>query len=242
MTPLKILSWNILHGGGTRCEGILSAIRESEADIVTLQEFRHGTSKPVLLAGLNEMGLNTIYAPETQNARENSLIIATRLPMTAEKFASSDTGTLTHAVKASIEITPLIALNFISVHFPQKRAQIPLFNALLDLPGEWLDEYSMLIGDFNCGIPLQDSETKTFYATQMFQQLLHSGWRDAWRQRHPDTREFSWVSTRKSNGFRYDHCLVSERVDKLILSVEYNHGVREQKASDHSSLLVELDC
>lgn len=242
MTPLKVVSWNILHGGGTRCEGILKSIEDTGADIVTLQEFRHGSSKTVLLAGLNEMGLNTIYAPETNNARENSLIIATRLPMCAEKFPSDQTSSPLHAIKAEIEVSALISLNFISVHFPQKKAQIPLFNALLDLPDSWLDEYSMLIGDFNCGIPLEDSQTKTFYATHLFQQLLHSGWCDSWRRRHPQVREFTWVSTRKSNGFRYDHVLTSSALDELILKAEYDHSVREQKHSDHSCLIVELDC
>lgn len=242
MTPLRIFSWNILHGGGSRCEAILSAIQSSAADIVTLQEFRHGASKPVLLSGLADMGLNTVYAPETGSARENSVMVATRLPMEAEIFPVDRGSALVHAIKVVIEVTPLISLNLIAVHFPQKKAQIPLFDALLKLPESWLDGYSMLIGDFNCGIPLQDSETKTFYATHLFQQLLHIGWRDAWRQRNPQAREFSWVSTRKSNGFRYDHVLVSDALDELTLNVAYDHSVREDKHSDHSSLLVELDC
>lgn len=230
-----------MHGGGTRCEKILAAIEDSKADIVTLQEFRHGKSKPVLLNGLSDLGLSTVYAPLTKTARENSLAIATRLPMDAEIFPMPQSGQV-HALKASIEISPLFSLNMISVHFPQKRAQVPLFNALLELPKHWLTGHSLLIGDFNCGIPLQDSDTKTFYATQMFQQMLLNGWRDSWRVRHPGVREFSWVSTRKSNGFRYDHALASPELDDLILNVEYDHCVRERKYSDHSSLLVELDC
>ncbi len=241
MSSLRIFSWNILHGGGARCEDILAAIKDSKAHIVTLQEFRHGKSMPIILDGLKELGLTTIYAPATRTARENSLIIATSLPMEAGVFPLPHSGQV-HALKASIELSPLLSLNMIAVHFPQKRAQVPLFNALLDLPSEWLDGHSLLIGDFNCGIPLQDSDTKTFYATQMFQQLLQDGWRDAWRQRYPEAREFSWVSTRKSNGFRYDHALASERLNDLIIDVKYDHDVREKKYSDHSSMLMELDC
>ena len=244
MKPLRILSWNILHGGGTRCDQILAVIEKHDPDIISLQEFRHGNSKPVLLDGLKELGLDTVCAPETSSARDNSLIIATRLPMEAKAFPDSAIRgqSATKAIVASIEVSPMIDLNLIAVHFPQKKEQIPLFDALLDLPQSWLDGHSLLMGDFNCGIPLIDSETKTFYATHLFQQLLSVGWHDAWRERNPDAREFTWVSTRKSNGFRYDHALASSAVNELILDVRYDHAVRQEKVSDHSLLLIDLNC
>ena len=240
MKPLRILSWNILHGGGSRCDQILSAIDAHDPDIISLQEFRHGKSKPVLLDGLKSLGLDTVFSPETSSARENSLIIASRLPMVAETFP--DNSVPAKAISASIEVSPTVDLNLIAVHFPQKKKQIPLFNALLGLPQPWLDGKSLLIGDFNCGIPLVDSETKTFYATQLFQKLLSDGWCDTWRERNPDAREYTWVSSRKSNGFRYDHALASSALNELILDVRYDHTVRERKASDHSLILLDLDC
>lgn len=241
MIPLRIFSWNILHGGGSRCEQILRVIENSDADIVALQEFRHGKSKTLIIDGLVEMGLNTCYSPAPASARENSLLVATRLPMEAERFPASGSGKI-HAVKCTVEVSPDISLNMIAVHFPQKKAQIPLFGDLLDLPADWLTGNSLLIGDFNCGIPLQDSDTKTFYATHLFQQLLQNGWCDLWRSRHPNAREFTWISTRKSNGFRYDHALGSACFDERVLSVEYDHDVREKKYSDHSSLLLTVEC
>lgn len=240
MKPLRLLSWNILHGGGTRCEQIIGFIEQHDPDIVCLQEFRHGQSKPVLLAGLQALGLETITAPDTSNARENSLIIATRLPMQAESFP--DNTVPARAITASIEVSPMIDINVIAVHFPQKKKQIPLFNALLELPQSWRDGHSLLVGDFNCGIPHVDSETKTFYATHMFQQLLSDGWHDAWRERNPDAREFTWVSTRKTNGFRYDHALASTSLNDMIIDVNYDHTAREKKASDHSLMLIDFDC
>jgi len=218
----------------------LSLIAEHDTDIISLQEFRHGKSKPVLLDGLKTLGLDTVFAPETSGARENSLIIASRLPVQAEPFP--DHSCPAKAISASIEVSPSIDLNLIAVHFPQKKEQIPLFNALLDLPQTWREGYSLLIGDFNCGIPLIDSETRTFYATHLFQQLLSDGWHDAWRERNTDTREYSWFSTRKANGFRYDHALASSALNDMILDVRYDHAAREQKASDHSLLLLDLDC
>jgi len=48
---MKILSWNILHDNGKRAPNIIEAIVKEDPDIVTLQEFRHGSSKQVLLNG-----------------------------------------------------------------------------------------------------------------------------------------------------------------------------------------------
>ena len=115
MQSLKILSWNILHGGGSRCHQILETIAESQADIVTLQEFRHGANKPILIDGLAELGLTSVFAPVTATARENSLLIASRLPLESESFPVDHEGQV-HMLKSSIEVSPLLSLNMICVH------------------------------------------------------------------------------------------------------------------------------
>ena len=166
-------------------------------------------------------------------------IVTANLPMKASTFP--DNTIPARAIKATIEVSPEIDMNLIAVHFPQKKAQLPLFHALQDLPDSWLNGFSLLVGDFNCGIPFVDSETKTFYATQLFQQLLLDGWHDAWRERHPEAREFTWISTRKSNGFRYDHALASKALNEKILNVQYDHLAREDKTSDHSLMIVDID-
>ena len=72
----------------------------------------------------------------------------------------------------------------------------------------------------------------------MFQQLLKNGWVDAWRSRNKDKQEFTWVSTKQKNGFRYDHALVSTSINKAITEVRYNHNVRLEGISDHSMLIL----
>ncbi len=237
---LNVLSWNILHGGGSRCNAIIQAIGSAQPDIVSLQEFRHGKNKPALLEGLRALGLQNIYAPDTGNARDNGLLIASHLPLNGKIFPLSNQQPA-HAIMCEIALDSGETLKLINVHFPQKRAQVPLFEAMLKLPEDWLGSYSLLIGDFNCGIPLQDSDTKTFYATHLFQRLLTVGWIDSWRSRHPGAREFSWVSAVKRNGFRYDHALASPSLDQLIDQADYNHQVRETRISDHSLMTIAID-
>jgi len=37
-----------------------------------------------------------------------------------------------------------------------------------------------------------------------------------WRSRNPDAREFTWISAKRRNGFRYDHALATPALDKRI--------------------------
>ncbi len=228
----KILSWNILHGGGRRMDGILAAIADHKPDILTLQEVRRGQHEEPLLRGLQAQGFSQIHLPETKDARENTILLAARSPFTVRPFPEADADGQTHILCAEIDGITLYPL-----HFPQKRAQVPLFHALLDLP---VAEQALLIGDLNCGIPFEDSETKSFVNTHLFQQLLVQNWVDAWRSRHPEAREFTWVSAKRQNGFRYDHALATPSLDKRITAAEYDHEPRLGGVSDHSILTLTL--
>jgi exodeoxyribonuclease-3 len=236
---MRILSWNILHGGGSRRRHILDAIAAHQPHIVTLQEFRPADGPDDMLDGLNRLGLGQQYVAPTEGRRDNGLLVAARLPFEAAPFPLGVAGPI-HCIQARFGHEPVTALRLIAVRFPQREAQIPLFNALLDLPADYLQGQSILIGDFNCGIPFEDSDTRTFYATALFQQLLRQGWVDAWRSRHRHAREFSWISHPRRNGFRYDHALASAHLDARIAAVEYDHAVREAGYSDHSALLLDI--
>ena len=235
---IRLLSWNILHGGGKRTRAILDAIDAEKPDIITLQEFRNGASRAEMVDGLTEMGFKHLFIPETSSNRDNTVIIASKFPFAAALFPESDSGEEgANAILATFDTPMKLAL--FAVHLPHKQKQLPYFEALLDLPKKFREQASVIIGDFNCGIPFEDSETKSFYATHLFQQLLRDGWIDAWRSRNKKSREFTWISTKQQNGFRYDHALVSTDFDQRISNVSYQHEVRLAGTSDHSMLIVD---
>lgn len=231
---MKILSWNILHGGGSRVTDIVGRIEHHDPDVVCLQEFRHGKSTQPLSAGFAEIGLSHSHMPPTDTASINTVAYFSRHALTTEDHFVDK--------KAAVRCSEARLLDdtwrILNVSFPHKKEQIPLFELLLNLGESYTGQPTLLIGDFNCGIPFEDSETKTFYATHLFQQLLKQGWIDSWRSRNPQKREFSWYSTRKGNGFRYDHALVSAPLNGRIDSVVYDHSARELGISDHSPLIV----
>lgn len=235
---MKILSWNILAGGGRRASDIVKTIAGHSPDIVTLQEFRRGSAEDEIVAGLKKAGLKYIHIPETES-KENTILIASKYGFDAGPFLPEPNNPL-HMLEAYFSAEALgFELSFIAVHFPQKKAQIPLFEALKNDSESLLKTNALIIGDMNCGIPLVDSDSKTFAATHYYQDLLQAGWIDSWRSRHTEDREFSWVSPRTGNRFRYDQCLASLAFDARTRSVIYDHSPRERspRISDHSLLI-----
>lgn len=236
---MKLLSWNILAGGGRRADEIVKTIHGHAPDIVTLQEFRRGSVEDEIVAGLKKAGLKFIHIPET-DGKENTILIASKYGFDAGPFLPEPNNPL-HLLEAYFSAEALgFELSLIAVHFPQKKAQIPLFEALKNDSESLLKTDALIIGDMNCGIPHIDSDSKTFLATQYYQDLLQTGWIDSWRSRHKDAREFSWVSPRTDNRFRYDQVLASPVFDARIATISYDHKPREVKASDHSLILLEI--
>ena len=82
---MKILSWNILQGGGRRAGDIVKTIASHAPDIVTLQEFRRGSGEAEIVSGLKKAGLKFIHIPETEG-KENTILIASKYGFDAGPF------------------------------------------------------------------------------------------------------------------------------------------------------------
>ena len=236
---MKILSWNILQGGGRRAGDIVKTIAGHAPDIVTLQEFRRGSGEAEITAGLKKAGLKFIHIPETEG-KENTVLIASKFGFDAGPFLPEPNNPL-HMLEAYFSEQALgFELSLIAVHFPQKKAQIPLFEALKTDSASLLKMNALIIGDMNCGIPLIDSDSKSFAATHYYQDLLQTGWIDSWRSRHIEAREFTWTSNCTENRFRYDQILASPDMDARFKNVSYYHAPRLAKYSDHSLIIAQI--
>ena len=234
---IRLLSWNILQGGGKRTTDIAARIESLQPDIVTLQEFRGGKTAPIILDVLNRLGLEYQHTVEA-SASKNTVMLAANTPFETKPWAAELDSRLCAQASFEISTSSISSLELFAGHLPQKRAQVPYFTTLGKLNADDF-EAAMIIGDLNCGIPFEDSETKSFVNTHLFQNLLRNGWVDTWRERNPTSREYTWISAR-GNGYRYDHCLANKHTNKLISNVEYIQSVREDGLSDHAAMLVEL--
>lgn len=243
---MKLLSWNILQGGGRRAEDIAKVLVNHAPDIITLQEFRDSSDKrggkDDIMGALKKLGHKFVHIPETSGPHEHTILISSRFGFDAGPFLPEPVSPLP-MLEAYFGAEALgFEFSLIAIHFPQKKAQVPLFEALKNDSESLLKTDALIIGDMNCGIPYVDSDSKTFASTQYYQDLLHAGWIDSWRARHPDAREFTWISPRTGNRFRYDQIMATPAFDARIKSVVYDHKPREAepRLSDHSLFVVEF--
>jgi len=230
---MRIATLNIRHGGGKRVGLIAAFIKDLKPDCLLLTEYRFNPSGLDLSIALYELGYK-YQSPISGDAKENQLRWFSQLPITEPRIPNSSQ----FSVEQRISVIKVGGISLVGVYFPQGKLKAPVFDYLTAtfLANEM--EAAILIGDFNTGKHWADEETNTFLCSDRFEQLLQSGWIDAWRLRNPDAREFSWYSN-KGNGFRIDHALCTKVINEALIGVSY---LRESigSISDHACLLLDI--
>lgn len=236
---MKILAWNIRHGGGSRVAAIASAIVAHAPDVAVLTEFRAAAGAELhrLLAAA---GYRHLLAPKLE-PRQNGVAIASRWRLVAS----------TRAIPTAVP-----AHRWFEVDVPRFRLSVAAFyGPLEDVPyGDWWTSVRavmadrvqtpfVLAGDFNTGMSVVDAPRDPFYCADHFEALQTLGMTDVWRRKNPDGREYSWYSRRGGrdlNGFRLDHILASPPIASRLRSSRYSHTEREALVSDHSIVVAEF--
>jgi exodeoxyribonuclease-3 len=239
---VKLLAWNILHGGGARkMPEIALAIVGHTPDIVLLTEFRTTTGGQIR-AILSDHGLT--HQACTDPARNtNGILIASRAPLAPDPPPPGPPkGALGRLLGAAI---PDLGLHILGVHIPcdgpgQDTARAWVWREVLRAARAGRDEPCMVVGDFNTGRHFVDEQGATFSHTVSLGKLASLGYSDAWRTRHPDGREPTWIS-HLGQGFRLDHAFVSAPLLPRLREARYSHRERESRTSDHSALIVDVD-
>ena len=127
----------------------------------------------------------------------------------------------------------------LGIYMPNLLAKIPYWDALTAALSSPSAKRALAIGDFNTCRAYLD-EAGAIDATAHYMDAIEQiGFRDLWRHRYPDRREYSWFSTR-NNGFRIDHAFLSQELAACAGSVHYSHEERITRLSDHSPLILQL--
>lgn len=229
---MKILSWNILQGGGKRVQQVADAIIAHDPDIVCLSEFRNNDHGMFLRTKLLPLGYRhqfTTSAPKSSNA----VFLASKIQGTSRLFVE-ELGDYQHQL---IELETE-KFSIFSLYAPHKVKDIPHFKVILNLM-KTREKPCIFAGDFNSGINHVDQVGKSFWHSQYWDYFKNAGYGSSFRLKHPEGREYSWFS-HKGNGFRYDHIVIPEEWTDLIEDSWFSQEERLAKYSDHTPQILEL--
>jgi exodeoxyribonuclease-3 len=231
---LRLLAWNIRQGGGTRLAAIAAALAAHDADAVVLSEYRAGESGLRLRGALAALGYNHFSTPAPPPGG-NGVLIAARLPLIEQPVFSAGLPEPHRLIAVEIG-----AVLLCGVYMPNLLKKVPYWQRLVEGLPLHAGRAALAIGDFNTCRAYLD-EAGAIDATAHFMDKIEAiGFCDLWRRRNPETREFSWYSTR-GNGFRIDHAFLSPVLAAWAREVRYSHAERLAGLSDHSPLILEID-
>jgi exonuclease III len=238
---MRLVSWNIMAGGGRRCAALVETLRRYEADVLVLQETLPARG-PDLCHALRSAGYR-YGASAPRGPKERGLCVLARRPIRRRR------GTPPHASvypRGWLEIDLAGAgFRLAAVYAPAAGPEIPAF---WNAAARWLPCRTarpfLMVGDYNAGANGVDAELYRFKAGRAFAALAGLGLVDLWRRQHGERREHTWFSHARGGGvgrgFRIDHAFASAGLAGRLRGCEYDHTVRCRGLSDHSALVVDL--
>ena len=206
-----------------------------DADILVISEYRGGDSATRLRAALAASGYRHATGLTPPPGRNGVLIAARR--------RLREHGALSIALPEPYRIVcvEFAGIRLFGIYMPNLLRKVPYWEALIAALACDAGEPALAIGDFNTCRAYVD-EPGAIDATAHFMEKVETiGFCDLWRRRNPEGREFSWYSTR-GNGFRIDHAFLSPALVERAGAIRHSHQERLAGLSDHSPLVLDLDC
>ena len=257
---MRLATWNI-NGLRARIDFMRHWLDARQPDVVGLQELKM-TDEQFPTEAFEAAG----YCAVTHGQKAwNGVAILSRQP--AEPIQTGLPGEADFGARlVSAKVADLV---FTTVYCPNGKSvghdDYPRKLAWFDSLAEHLDSTAdagvpaVLCGDFNiCPTPL-DSWDEEGHAGEIFhtdeerrrfQRILDWGFKDIYRELHPDAREFSWWDYRagafpRNQGLRIDFLLATPSALDRVTSVQIDRDYRKKKdgltASDHAPVIADLD-
>lgn len=242
----SLFCWNIANPSIERATRQAEWLRKRPEDILVLTETKRSEGCAFLERYFQAYGYNVIFIkPE---GKEYGVIIVSNRPLIPNNFS-----TRVDYLQARVASTRLSLLSceleIIGVYVPsrdssyEKIEKKKCFLESLTKALEITPKHSMRIfcGDLNVLEPTHIPHYPFFekWEYDFYRNLTKYQLRDAFRHLSPSIQEYSWVG-HTGDGYRYDHCFVSENLLPLVSKCYYLHESREIKLSDHSALICEF--
>jgi exodeoxyribonuclease III len=228
---LKIISWNIQQGGGSRIVAISNALIGGAFDIVVLSEYKNNENGNKIRENLAKN--NYLFQSVTPAlSDENSVLIASKHHSETVVYDNADPNFTNNIVTAQFA-----AFNVMGVYLPHKKKHTLLPFITNEITKSEVP--FIVLGDYNIGHNFIDQKGDSFWYQTELQAFEKAEMVDAFRYKHGKAEEYSWFS-HQGNGFRYDHTYVHNSLIPIVKDCYYLHEWRQNKLSDHSPMVLEL--
>lgn len=232
---LRVVSWNILQGGGALRTPLIGLhLTSLRPQVVVLQEFRAARGS-MLRSQFADSGLSYQHTSDAGDA--NGMLLASESPPTSQIPAPSGVPTR-RWLGAWFEELDLAVLG---VHVPDDthRGDKSLFlHGLLAVARSWCSRPLLIVGDLNTARRGPDGSTR-YGGEELLGVLWSLGYRDCWRESNPGRREPTWQGHDGCSG-RIDGAWASPGVGARVRGAWHDHSGRAGGLSDHSAVVVDV--
>ena len=257
---MRVATWNV-NGLRARLDFVLHWLRERKPDLVGLQELKL-TDEQFPHAELEAAGYRAII--HGQKSWNGVAILSRRAATLTQQGLPGQEDRGARLVSAEVE-----GLSFTTVYVPNGKSlehdDFPMKLAWYDALAEHVAAAhdparpAILCGDVNVCPGALDSWDEEGHAGAIFhtdeerarlRRLFDWGFRDVFREKHPDTQAFSWWDYRggafhQRRGLRIDLLLATRSALERVRSVEIDRDYRRKKdgltPSDHAPVIADLE-
>lgn len=238
MTALRVMTWNILHGGGrSRMPRLLMAMLELRPDLVVVTEARRRFAGQ-LAGGLADGGLGHALLPAAPDG-VNGVLVVSRFPLTPVERPGLPACLAHRWAEAS---APGLGLTVVGVHLPEagrKPEHAESWRALLRAARELRDRRCIIAGDLNTWRDGPDSRRRSGAQATNLGRLATLGYKDAWTGASENSRGVTWTGGR-GEAFRLDYVVVSGALAGSVRGASVAHAGGPERLSDHGAVVVDL--
>ena len=239
---MRIVFWNIMHGGGYRATKIAEQIIEWKADIVALAEFRDTEPSRSIAQTLGSAGLvhqlSTVIADEPT---WNALLLASRFEL---ERVCPEAPPKPHYLWLQGKVNYERPFHIGVLLAPLGDQWYDFLDVIVKVAADRQLGPDVIIGDTNCALTGLDEDTaySEDFKERFVAPLSEHGWRDMYRAFHPRADVPTWYSTYRY-GFRLDHAYVNTALQPHVNSCAYDWGRAwdGKKLSDHAAILLDLN-
>jgi exodeoxyribonuclease-3 len=237
---MTIINWNISNPSPLRAAKQATWLLNAASDIMTLTETKSSKGCLYLKDRLESFGYHVIFHEPEENGY--GVLVASKGKLAFTSFPKR----VDYASRVVSTRMPFLGkeLEIIAIYVPntrdekKKRFMLSLLNDLKSAPQL---PFRILCGDLNIIEPDHFPRYSKFedWEYNFYDSMANHQLRDAFRHLNPTAHEYSWVG-RTGDGYRYDHCFVSDDLLPLINKCGYLHETRNLKLSDHSAMYVTI--